>query len=408
MSKQSNLLMTPYAMEPMFPEDVSGSLDALAINLIERVAALQSAGNPITRAALADFTKTADAYYLSLLLDIPLHPNTVKMLLEGTYSSDKNVKANQLELAAHLQATAQITTLLTDPEQQDIPVSSSFLSNVHKQLYTFLQNNGLSIEINPGDYRTKDVNHGKTMAPYFGSLPFFMSEFENVYDPQAKSNKSKIKRIIGMAASHQRLAWIYPFEETHPHLIHLLNHAQLLQEGLLGNGLWSISRGFARTHAGYQEKIATAALPRLNGNDGRGQMSNKHLYDFCAYFLHTAIEQVKFMSRIFDTEKMLKRIENFADLMVSRGKMRTESKFILIDVFLKGKISKPDAMRITETSDKTLKLIVDDLIDMQLLKAQKEGIHMMYYACYPLAVAPLLFPGVYPADIEIELMETMA
>ena len=108
---------------------------------------------------------------------------------------------------------------------------------------------------------------------------------------------------------------------------------------------------------------------------------------------------------MLDTDGMVKRISNFVDLMVSRNNMRSEAKYILTDVFLKGKISKPDAMRITGTSDKTLKLITDDLIEKQLLVAKKEGILMMYYVAYPLVYAPLLFPGLFPADEEIEMME---
>jgi hypothetical protein len=67
-------------------------------------------------------------------------------------------------------------------------------------------------------------------------------------------------------------------------------------------------------------------------------------------------------------------------------------------------ISKIDAMRITNLSDKTLKNITDALIKMGLLSSKKEGIIMMYYVNYPLAFSPILFPGLYPSDKEIDIL----
>jgi len=169
--------------------------------------------------------------------------------------------------------------------------------------------------------------------------------------------------------------------------------------------LWSLSRGLARNKSTFIEKLHNAGLKRINAMDGRGNLSNKYLIEFCIFYLNTALGQVKFMLRTLETENMVKRIGNFVDLMVLREKMRNEAKYLLTDVFLKGKISKPDAMRITATSDKTLKLITDDLIGKKLLIAKKEGILMQYYVNYPMVVAPLLFPGLFPADMEIEMMD---
>ena len=61
-------------------------------------------------------------------------------------------------------------------------------------------------------------------------------------------------------------------------------------------------------------------------------------------------------------------------------------------------------MRITNLSDKTLKNITDSLINMELLKSKKEGIMIMYYPNYPLSFSPILFPGLYPSDKEIDIL----
>jgi hypothetical protein len=113
------------------------------------------------------------------------------------------------------------------------------------------------------------------------------------------------------------------------------------------------------------------------------------------------------MHTVMDPSNMLKRIEGFTDLMVLKGKMKPEAKFILVDLFLKGKISKTEAMRITNTSDKTIKLIASSLMEMDLLSAEKESRTMMYYAKYPISFSPLIFPGLYPSDKEVDMMNNV-
>jgi hypothetical protein len=168
--------------------------------------------------------------------------------------------------------------------------------------------------------------------------------------------------------------------------------------------LWSISRGLARTKEIYKAKLANADLVRYNNYDGRGNLSNKMLIEFCSYFLETAIDQVDYMYKMLDTETMLIRIEKFIDLMVLKNKLKIETKYLLTDVFLKGKISKKEAMRITNTSDKTLKVMIDTLTDFGLIKPKREGVTMMYYIDYSIKFSTLLFPGLYPSQKEIDMM----
>jgi hypothetical protein len=129
------------------------------------------------------------------------------------------------------------------------------------------------------------------------------------------------------------------------------------------------------------------------------------LVEFCVYFLTTAIDQIDYMYKMIDTESMIERIERFSDLMVTKKKLKTEAKYILIDVFLKGKISKKEAMRITNTSDKTLKGLIDSLVELGLITTKMEGVEMIYYVNYSIKFSPLLFPGLYPSQKEIDMMD---
>jgi len=400
------------SMEPMFPDDSNGALEKLALELINKSSRLSASIHPITREVIGNFLRPMNSYYSNLIEGHDTHPIDINKALNSDYSLDKNKRNLQLEAQAHIKVNESLSKLLDRNGEKSTPSSKVFLKSLHSEFYTFLPEEfkiSVSKEGNlktviPGEFRTDEVEVGRHIAPHSTCVDSFMNRFEKVYDPNEKHNSSAIKRIISIAASHHRLVWIHPFLDGNGRVVRLYSDACFMHEKLDANGLWSISRGLARSNNEYKTHLANADIQRLNDHDGRGNLSNKMLVEFCTYFLKTAIDQLDFMLSIMDIDTMINRIHSFTDLMVARGKMSKEAKYLLVDVFLKGKISKIDAMRITNLSDKTLKNITDALIKMGLLSSKKEGIIMMYYVNYPLAFSPILFPGLYPSDKEIDIL----
>lgn len=405
------LYMSPRSMEPLFPEDDLNKLEGLAITLIEKATRLSGITNPITREAIASFLRPMNSYYSNLIEGHDTHPIDIDKALRNDYSENKAKRDLQLEAKAHVNVHKTITDkFLVSPAP--IPSSRSFLKYVHKVFYDHLPPefkksktlDGDLKDVIPGEFRDCEVKVGRHIGPASKALEEFISRFEDFYDPAASSNRSKVRRIISIAASHHRLAWIHPFVDGNGRVVRLYADACFMYEDLHASGMWSISRGLARTKDTYQSKLANADLKRYNDYDGRGNLSNKMLVEFCIYFLETAIDQVDYMYHIIDTENMLHRIEKFTELMVSKEVLKMEAKYILTDVFLKGKISKTEAMRITDTSDKTLKTVVDTLISLGLIESKMENRSMMYYVRYPIKYSPLLFPDLYPSQKEIDMI----
>jgi Fic family protein len=400
------------AMNPLFPEDDVKKLEDLAIELVEKSARLSGTLNPITRAAIADFLRPMNSYYSNLIEGHDTHPIDIDKALNNDYSENKEKRNLQLEAKAHINVHKTISDKFLNSSAPPIPTSEKYLKYIHAEFYKHLPEefkksktiDGDNKIVMPGEFRSCEVKVGNHIAPHSKHLNSFMERFESFYNPQDNSNSSKVRRIISIAASHHRLAWIHPFLDGNGRVVRLYSDSLFMFEKINSDGLWSISRGLARTKEVYQARLANADLVRYNNYDGRGNLSNKMLIEFCSYFLETAIDQIDYMYKMLDTKTMLTRIEKFVDLMVLKNKLKIEAKYLLTDVFLKGKISKKEAMRVTNTSDKTLKILVDDLTSFGLIKPKLESVTMMYHIDYSIKFSPLLFPGLYPSQKEIDMM----
>ncbi|MEX2514332.1 MAG: Fic family protein [Cyclobacteriaceae bacterium] len=412
MDENMQFYMTPDTMEPLFPSDDTGKLEELATELISKSARLSGTMNPITRKALANFLRPMNSYYSNLIEGHDTHPIDIAKALKNNFSEDKTKRDLQKEAHAHIKLHQEIYVEIKPGDSSLIPTSTAYIKSIHKRFYDHLPEDfkevtskeGKRKHVIPGELRVDEVEVGRHIGPFSKNLNLFMDRFEEFYHPKAPQNKSKIRQIIAIASSHHRLAWIHPFLDGNGRVVRLFSDACFMYNGLDSSGLWSISRGLARQSTDYKSKLANADLQRYNDYDGRGNLSNKMLIEFCEFFLSTAIDQIDYMYRILDINNMLSRIESFTELMVIKNKLKLEAKYILSDVFLKGKITKSEAMRITNISDKTLKLLTDKLIEMDLIEAVKEGIKMVYYVKYPVTYSPMLFPGIYPGDKEAEMI----
>lgn len=399
-------------MEPLFPEGDIKRLEDLSVELIRKASRLEGTMNPITRKAIADFLRPMNSYYSNLIEGHDTHPIDIAKALKNDYSEDKIKRDLQLEAHAHITLHHEIGGEINNNDSSIIPSSVAFIKSIHKRFYDHLPDDFKEVRskegelkiVIPGEFRVDEVEVGRHIAPFSEKLSLFMNRFEEFYDPLNTANSSQIRRIISIAASHHRLAWIHPFLDGNGRVVRLYSDACFMYDKLDSSGLWSISRGLARKNNEYKSKLANADLSRYNDYDGRGNLSNKMFIEFCVFFLETAIDQIDYMYKILDIDSMIDRIRRFTELMVFKNKLKSEARFILEDVFLKGKITKTDVERITRMSDKTAKLLTDRLEEMDLIKRRKEGINIVFYVNYPVNYSPMFFPGIYPSDKESEML----
>src|SRR3989338_2663658 len=219
MNEPMKLTVPLNTMEPLFPYDETGELEILAIELLTKSARLSGILNIHTRSAIAAMLGPVNAYY-SNLIEVP--GNGIQKLKHG---EEKNTALPGMNRSIHEEVKAYNAIskrFRSSPDMSEkliMPYSTRFIQQLHAEFYTQLPeevrlNKGKDghWKIAPsGTFRAEGLEIGNHLAPPPERLSSYMERFEEFYNPTSNLNRSKIKRIISIAASHHRLAWIHPF-----------------------------------------------------------------------------------------------------------------------------------------------------------------------------------------------------
>jgi hypothetical protein len=87
-----------------------------------------------------------------------------------------------------------------------------------------------------------------------------------------------------------------------------------------------------------------ADSPREGNFDGRGNLSRKALIEFTQWFLEVALDQVKFMSSLFEIDALVRRLK----MHVERSEtLKPEAAALLDAALMRGEIERGAAPGIT-------------------------------------------------------------
>jgi Fic family protein len=202
--------------------------------------------------------------------------------------------------------------LETEPK---LPVhSEEFVSWLHREFYSRLPDelhwsknrSGQKYRIDPGALRSFEVDVGKHQAPHHEALPDLLGRFSSFYgSPEILATE----QLIALAAAHHRLAWIHPFGDGNGRVIRLYSQACLVRARVDALGLWTLSRGLARQRNDYYAALSAADQQRWNDLDGRGNLSDRALGEFCRFVLQIMLDQINFMAGLLQLDHLSRRIE---------------------------------------------------------------------------------------------------
>lgn len=137
----------------------------------------------------------------------------------------------------------------------------------------------------------------------------------------------------------------------------------------------------------------SADSPRRSDLDGRGNLSLHALEEFVTWFCQVALDQLTFMSQLFDLSTLATRLETY----VTRELALSSKAVRLVHALLqRGEMPRGDAGPITSLPERTARDLLSRLSDADLIASTtpKGPVSLRFNT----ASAETLFPRLFPAQ----------
>ena len=404
--------------EPLFPAKI-GELEDLAREIVASSARLEGRLAPVVLDEIKKLLRVINSYYSNLIEGHSTHPIDVERAMKNDYSKDQDKRDLQIESLIHIEVQEKINVLLQkDPGTR--VTSPEFLLRLHREFYAklperlrFIKGENVKrgdkgevaqkLFVEAGVLREVPVAVGSHIAPVPESLNLFLKRFDEVYDP---SKLHGVRPLVALAAAHHRLMWIHPFLDGNGRVARLFTDAYFTRIKLGGYGLWNVSRGLARRRDSYRAYLAAADHSRESDLDGRGNLSDRTLTEFCKFFLEICLDQTEYMNNLLSLGNFLERLERYVELrnngLIAGDKGEPLTKLhprvaeVLKILAVKGEITRGEVFWIIEMSERTGRNILKNLLNEGLLKSNSEK--GLVRLGFPAKTAAYWFPDLYPQD----------
>ena len=383
-------------MEPLLVGESSkhrAALNDLTVELASRAAGFRRSLPEGVLTALADLVRAMNCYYSNLIEGHDTHPVEIERALKNEYSAEPEKRNLQLEARAHV----AVQQWIDGGGLQGRATTAGGLIEIHRRFAELLPEDllwtedpltGERTKVAPGALRDRDVKVGRHIAVSPGAVPRFLERFETAY-----ARLGRIDSILAAATAHYRLLWIHPFLDGNGRVARLMSHAMLL-ETLDTGGVWSIARGLARNESPYKSKLMACDMERRNDLDGRGHLSEEALADFTSFFLSICIDQVDFMERLVEPDRLRDRILIWAEEEIRANILPPKTGAVLEAVLYRGELPRGDVARILGTSERNARRVTSALLERDVLVSTSTRTPLRL--AFPAKLAPRWMPGLFP------------
>jgi Fic family protein len=390
---------TPARIEPCLLDTSSPEIVDLVASLSGAAHSLGARLHPRSAASLAELVRVMNCYYSNLIEGHNTTPREIEHALANQFYAAEERRNLQIEARAHIRLQREVDRLHTAGELPE-PASASFIRWLHRSFYEdapeamlLIRSESREVRMTPGAFRAAsdhEVAVGRHLPPSADRVEAFMAYFEWRYRFAELGSGS---RILAMAAAHHRLNYIHPFLDGNGRVRRLMSHAMALSAGIGAHGLWSVSRGLARgigSRGDYKQMMDYADSPRQGDLDGRGNLSQKALSDFTAWFLRVCLDQLSFMGGLFALDTLVERLH----LYVQRRQFRPEAFHILEQVLQRGELPRGEAARVSGLKERSARELLGTLIQDGILASDtpKGPVSLRF----SLDAIEVLFPSLFP------------
>ena len=396
---------TPGRLEPMILTDISPEVTETVAELAALTAVLGKALHPHTARELTAIVRIMNCYYSNLIEGHHTRPREIERALGGDLDADPHKRNLQIEAVAHIGVQQLVDMAFEEGGNQPDPASTGYIRFLHESFYwglpeemRLIKGHDREFLMEPGVFRTApehDVEVGQHVPPSSDRVEAFMARFSEVYSTNRLG--SPARQILAVPAAHHRLAYIHPFADGNGRVARLMTHAMILKAGYGAHGLWAISRGLARgldDKGEYKAMMAHADMPRQGDRDGRGNLSLKALNEFTLWFLRVCVDQVAYMSGLFDLRMLADRLTHMVRL---DPYLKPEAAALLRAALHRGEFPRGEAGTITGLGERTARDLLSTLVQMNLLGSEnpKGPVSLRF----PTRTHEILFPRLF-IDVE--------
>jgi Fic family protein len=391
----------PSRIEPCRLAQYPGHLADLVSEVIAAAATLGARLHPRSAASLAELVRVMNCYYSNLIEGHDTRPRDIERALLQELAEEPERRNLQLEARAHI----RVQRAIDDKHQRNElgePARREFVLWIHEQFYAEAPPSLLTIRSSKGDYLMRpgffrdDPRHdnvvGRHVPPSSQVVNDFMAYFEQRF---RLSELRAAARVVAIAIAHHRLNYIHPFPDGNGRVSRLLAHAMGLTAGIGAHGLWSISRGLARglvERSEYKRMADLADSPRQGDLDGRGNLSLKALEEYVTWFCEVALDQLRFMTQVFDLNTLSARLETYVtrDLAMSPNAVK-----LVLALLHRGELPRGEAALVIGSAPRTARHVLSELVDAGLVASDtpKGRVSLRFTS----ESAATLFPRLFPA-----------
>ena len=374
MPAKLELYTHPRSMEPLLPASSLSELAELSCEILRRSnRLLEQIPSHVSRRGIANLVSGMNSYYSNLIEGHKTLPHDIENALRSDFSSKPAERDNQHLAAAHIEVEKLMREQLVREPGGSIH-SAEFVCWLHREFYQRLPDHlqftetlhGKRQRMQPGVLRDHEVIVGAHQPPFSGALVECMRRFEQFYgNPMLPATS----QLIALAAGHHRLAWIHPFGDGNGRVTRLHSHAWLIRCQADAGGLWTISRGLARQRQEYYQNLRAADQQRQGDFDGRGNLSDRGLAQFCLFFLRSMLDQIEFMSGLLQLPTLGARMEAHLHLHHADWslKKRQQAVAVLREGLIVDEIERGRVSRLAGVSDTTARGLIHWLVDAGLM-----------------------------------------
>jgi Fic family protein len=387
-------------IEPARLDEPTGAIADVIAELSASAATLGKALHPRTAANLADLVRVMNTYYSNLIEGHDTRPRDIERALAGQLDLDEGRRNLQLEAAAHVRVQREVDRMGADGVLPP-PASGEFIQWLHREFYRdappamlLITHGQTEFQMVPGEWRSQpdhDVEVGRHAPPSSPRVAEFMQYFEDRFRFE---RMGRAAQIMAIASAHHRFNYIHPFPDGNGRVSRLMSHAMAGVAGIGARGLWSVSRGLARgleSRTDYKRMMDYADTPRQGDLDGRGNLSLRALQEFVLWFLKVCLDQVAFMSSLFELDNLSQRLTSYVQ---RSSRLKPESDGLLQEALVRGEFERGEIERITRLPERSARRVLSDVMGQGLLASDtpKGKVSLRF----PAHALEDLFPRLYP------------